>query len=342
MPTQVRPREEAQAAHDLPPEERQSLRASLDPADRTYRSVLRGAAFVVLGVMLLIAVFLTLRGGEALGKAGFGFLTTQSWEPDNGNFGIAAVLIGTILIAVVAIVVAVSLSIGTALYIAEYAPRRIQRALISLVDLMAAVPSVVYGLWGFFFLQDEVVGLARWISTYFGWIPFFHVDVDDPDSALVNTTLYTSSTFIAGIVVGLMVTPIACSVMREAFMQAPPGEREGAFALGATRWGMIRAVVLPFGKGGIIGGLMLALGRALGETIAVYMILSFVFTIQPNILQANGSQISSLIALKFGEASKFGVSALMAAGLALFLMTLVVNFVASSVVARSRSGAESD
>ncbi len=331
----------APGATSTEPEKRRDLVAELATDDRLFRGVLRGSGWTVLGIMLLVGAFLTIRAASALKDAGFGFLTTQAWEPDSGNFGIAAVLVGTIIIAFVAIVIALPLSVGTALYISEYAPRKLQRTFISLVDLMAAVPSVVYGLWGFFFLQGQVVGLARWISDYFGWLPFLGVTGKDSESALLQPALYTSSAFIAGIVVGLMVTPIACSVMREAFMQAPPGEREGAFALGATRWGMIRAVVLPFGKGGIIGGIMLALGRALGETIAVYMIISVVFAIQPNILQAGASQISSLIALRYGEATAAGTSALMAAGLALFLMTLVINFVASSVVAKSRSGAES-
>lgn len=251
------------------PEQAPPPRGALTPGDRVFRGLLRASGVLVLAVMLLVAVFLSVRAADALSEAGFGFLTTEAWEPDSGNFGIAAVLVGTIVIALVAITLALPLALGTALYISEYAPRRLQRTLVTIVDLMAAVPSVVYGLWGFFFLQGQVVGLARWISTCFGWIPIFRVDGADPDSALLQTSLYTSSAFIAGLVVALMVTPIACAVMREAFMQAPAGEREGAYALGATRWGMIRAVVLPFGKGGIIGGTMLALGRALGETIAV-------------------------------------------------------------------------
>ena len=139
-----------------------------------------------------------------------------------------------------------------------------------------------------------------------------------------------------------MVVPTQTSVMREAFSQAPQGEREAAYALGSTRWGMIRSVVLPFGRGGIIGGTMLGLGRALGETIAVYMIISPIFTINWHLLKTGTNSVSALIALRYGEASEFGLSALMAAGLVLFLMTLVVNFTASSIVARSRSGAESD
>lgn len=310
--------------------------------DRVFRGVLRGGGGLVLAIMLLVGGFLTYRAWQALSTAEWGFITTEAWEPDGGNFGIAAVLVGTILIALVAIAFAVPLALGTALYISEYAPARIRQTLISVVDLMAAVPSVVYGLWGLFFFQGHVVTVSRWISAYFGWIPLFKVDSADPDDPLATATVYTSSTFIAGMVVSLMVAPIICSVMREVFSQAPVGEREGAFALGANRWGMIRSVVLPFGKGGMIGGTMLGLGRALGETIAVYLIISPVFVIQPHILQNGTSSVSSLIALRYGEATDLGMSALMAAGLALFLMTLVVNFAASSIVARSRSGATSD
>ncbi|MER5464615.1 phosphate ABC transporter permease subunit PstC [Streptomyces sp. NPDC002668] len=321
-----------------PVDKPRALRGRGAPADRLFRGAARGSGAIVLAIMLLVGVFLTYRASQALDVAQGSFLTTSAWEPDAHRFGIAAVLTGTVLIGLVAISIAVPLALGTALYISEYAPRRLKRTFVSLVDLMAAVPSVVYGLWGAFFLQGHVVGLSRWIATYFSWIPLFKVDGSDPHDPLETTTVYTSSTFIAGIVVALMVTPIACSVMRETFSQAPPGEREGAFALGATRWGMIRAVVLPFGWGGVIGGTMLGLGRALGETIAVYMIISPVFAVQPHILQNGANSVSALIALRYGSASAFGMSALMAAGLALFLMTLVVNFIASSIAARSRSG----
>jgi phosphate transport system permease protein len=313
-----------------------------DASDRIFRGIARTSGAAVVTVMSLVGLFLAVRAGEALNRAGLSFFTTAAWQPDANNFGIAAVLVGTLLIATVAIVVALPLALFAALYISEYAPVRLKRMLVSLVDLMAAVPSVVYGLWGFFFLQGQVLGVARWLASWFGWFPPFAVDGADPHDPLATATIYTSSTFVAGLVVGLMVTPLACSVMREVFTQAPVGEREGALALGATRWGMIRAVVLPFAKGGIIGGTMLSLGRALGETIAVFMIISPVFIVQPHILQNGTSSVSSLIALQYGAATPFGTSALMAAGLALFLITLVVNFGASTVVARSRSGAESD
>ena len=234
------------------------------------------------------------------------------------RFIVAAVLLMTA--ATVAVAIALPLSMGTALFIVEVAPRWLRSSLVTLVDLMAAVPSVVYGLWGLFLLQGNIVGLSRWINTYLGWLPFFKLTGADPGSPLSSASVYTASTFIAGVVVAMMVMPIQCVVMREVFSQVPPGEREGAFALGATRWGMIRVVTLPFGRGGIIGGTMLGLGRALGETIAVMLIISPRFDINFHLLEAGGNSVSSLIALRYSEASGFGLSALMAAGLALFAL----------------------
>ena len=186
------------------------------------------------------------------------------------------------------------------------------------------------------------VDIARWINTWLGWMPWFSVDGADPNSPNASLTVYSASIFVAGIVVALMVMPIQTSVMREVFSQVPIGEREGAYALGGTRWGVIRIVSLPFARGGIIGGTMLGLGRALGETIAVALILSSRFDINFHVLESGGNTVSKLIADRYSEASGFGLSALMAAGLALFAITLVVNFTASWFVSRSRSGAESD
>lgn len=309
--------------------------------DRIFRAFALAGGISVLAIMLLVGLFLSIRASDALGTAGWSFLTEEAWEPDAGRFGIAAIIFGTILIALVAIITAVPLASACALYITQYAPIKLRSTLISLVDLMAAIPSIVFGLWGFFWLQGEVVPVARWISQNFGFIPIFSVEGADPNDPLAPTTVFTSSTFIAGLVVAMMITPIITSIMREVFDQTPIGEREGALALGATRWSMIRTVVLPFGRGGMIGGSMLGLGRALGETIAVYIIISPVFVIQPRILENGAISVSSLIALRYGEATEFGLSALMAAGLALFLMTLVVNFAASLIVARSRSGVSS-
>jgi len=319
-----------------------SLKAREPRSDLVFRGVARAAGGVTIGVMLAVGLFLSLNGSAAIAKAGFSFLTVQRWETTNpapGSFGIAAVLIGTITIALIALCVSFPLSFGSALLISEVLPGGIKSAVISVVDLMAAVPSVIFGLWGVFFLQANVIPVSKWISETFGFIPIFAV-TDDSGEVLTEASAFTSSAFIAGIVVGLMVVPTQTSVMREAFSQAPVGEREGALALGSTRWGMIQAVVLPFGRGGIIGGTMLGLGRALGETIAVYMIISPIFSINWQVLKSGGNSVSALIALRYGEASPFGLSALMAAGLVLFLITMAINFTASSIVARSRSGAD--
>ena len=318
------------------------LAARRDRGDGFFNRVTLLTGVTVLAIMAAVGVFLAIEAVDALKATGLGFLTTAEWQPDRGEFGIAAVLTGTVMIALVAVSIALPISLGTSLFIAEVAPPRIRSWLVALVDLMAAVPSVVYGLWGFFFLQERVIGLSRWISRWFGWIPIFHVDGADHSSPLSNASVFTASTFIAGIVVALMVMPIQTSIMREVFSQVPAGEREGAFALGASRWGMIRIVSLPFGRGGIIGGTMLGLGRAMGETIAVYQIISPRFDINFHVLEAGGNSVSSLIALRFGEASGFGLSALMAAGLSLFTLTLIINFTASIFVARSRSGASSE
>jgi phosphate transport system permease protein len=300
--------------------------------DRIFRRVAQGAGVTAFLIMGLIGLFLLFRAWPALREAKLGFLTEIVWQPDvaDPRFGMAAIMWGTFLIAVIALVIAVPFSIATALFLTEYAPRRLRPPLGSMIDLLAAVPSLIYGIWGSFFLQPRMIGVSRFLSTHLGFLPFFKVGK--------GSTLFASSPFIAGVVVSLMVIPICTSVMREVFSQTPPGEKEGALALGATRWGMIRSVVLPFGRGGIIGGSMLGLGRALGETIAVAIIISPIFTISPRILETGANAVAPLIALRFGESKTLGLSALMAAGLALFVVTLVVNMVASVVVSRSRSG----
>jgi phosphate transport system permease protein len=312
--------------------------------DKTFFRGIGLSGFLVLALMAAVGIFLTYEGLNALRVAGPSFLTTSTWQPDanTGGFGIAAILPFTILIALIAVVIAAPIALGTALFITEVAPARLRSSLIALVDLMAAVPSVVYGLWGLFLLQGQVIGLSRWLNAWMGWFPLFSVSGADPNSPLSSSSVYTASTFIAGIVVAMMVMPIQCSVMREVFSQVPVGEREGAFALGSTRWGMITVVSLPFGRGGMIGGTMLGLGRALGETIAVLLIISPRFDFTFHALEAGSNSVSALIAVKYSEASDFGLSALMAAGLALFAITLSVNFVASYFIARSRSGAGSE
>jgi phosphate transport system permease protein len=316
--------------------ERIAIHVEHSTADRLYRLGATAAGATTLIVMALIGAFLLIRGLPAFRTAGWSFFTEFDWQPDlGGAFGVGAVLPYTIQIALVALVIAVPISILAALFITEYAPRRARRFLTSTVDLLAAVPSLIYGLWGLFYLQPRIVKFSKWMADHLGFIPFFRVDEPEGGRSL---SLFPSSTFIAGVIVSLMVIPICTAVMREVFAQAPSGEKEGALALGGTRWGVIRDVVLPFGRGGIIGGSMLGLGRALGETIAVTLIISPVFAPRLNVLEQGSNSIAALIALKFSESNETGISALMAAGLTLFAITLVINAAASFVVARSRSG----
>jgi phosphate transport system permease protein len=216
----------------------------------------------------------------------------------------------------------------------EYAPRSVlgivplQSFLISMVDLMAAVPSIIYGLWGFFVLQPFLAPIAKWLSVHAAFIPFFR--------ATKGTTVFTGSYLIAGALVAVMIMPIVTSISREIFSLTPSGEREGALALGATRARVIGDVVLPFAKGGLVGAIMLGLGRALGEAVAVNIILSIIFgtSIQ---LNSGGISIAALIAARFGSGGKYGLSALLACGFVLFVFTLAINLIASIIVSRSRT-----
>ena len=300
-------------------------------ADRVYRSGARAAGFLTLIILFLIGLFLLLRSGTAFHAAGLRFFTNTAWNPDQNptDFGIGAVLYWTVVLALIALVIAVPFSIMAALFINEYAPGRLRRPLTSLVDLLAAIPSLIYGLWGVAFMQGHIVALPHWLAANLAFIPIFNCSSEN----------LFASPFMAGVVLALMTVPICTAVMREVFSQTPPSEKEAALALGSTRWGMIRTVVLPFGRGGIIGGSMLGLGRALGETIAVSLIISPTFLIHPCILEHGANSIAALIALRFAnDTGPVGASALMAAGATLFALTLVVNTLASVIVVRSRSG----
>jgi len=297
--------------------------------DRVFHLSARAAGTLTLALMVLVFYFLlnaskTFFKVESFSK----FMTDQAWVPDEANAGVGSLLFNTILVSFLGVIMAFPFALAAALYVSEYAPRRLRRSLTLLLDLLAAVPSIVFGIWGFFFLMPRQRHLSIWLSHELSFVHIFKV----------TDGQYADSPFIVGTVLALMIIPIAASVMREVFSQAPPVEREGALALGGTRWGMIRSVVLPFGRGGIIGGMMLALGRALGETIAVTMLVSVVFTRSTHILHQGSNTISALIALDWGEASPIARSALMAAGLVLFVITLLVNVVASMITSRTRSG----
>jgi phosphate transport system permease protein len=299
------------------------------PEDRLYRAVARGAGFLSFIILVLIGVFLFWHGLPALRSQGTRYFTTSGYNAIGAHpkFGVLAPMYGTLVVALIAVLVGVPVAVGTALFLTEYAPLRLRRGLIALVDLGAAIPSVVYGLWGLHEFQPEITGFCGWLERHLSFIPIFQ-----------GNPPYASSFFIAGLIVGLMIVPIVASVSREVFSLTPPGEREGALALGATRSQMIRTVVLPFGRGGLIGAAMLGLGRALGETVAVAVILGGTFVVSGHILQHGGTTVASFIAIEFGTGGKLGVSDLLMAGFVLFVFTLIINLAASAVVNRSRSG----
>ncbi|MGQ0744956.1 MAG: phosphate ABC transporter permease subunit PstC [Acidimicrobiales bacterium] len=301
---------------------------ALTSGDRVFRNLAVACGASVLLVMALIAVFLSVTAWPAISDVGFRFLTDTGWTPDgpSGRFGVAAVLMGTIEVAGIALALATPVAIGTALFINEVAPVKLRRPLTSLVDLLAALPSLIYGIWGLFFLQPRLRGLANWLTDNLSFIPFFRTD---------GTEQFGGSLFVAGLIVGMMILPIATSITREVMAQVPRDQCEAAYALGGTRREMIRTVLLPFARSGIIGGSMLALGRALGETIAVVLILSHEFRLSVRVLQTGGETVASLIAVNFNSAAERGQQALAGAGLALFVLTLVVNMGARAIVARS-------
>ena len=323
------------------PDGPRQLKQSKAPVDRVFHGTVRTIALLVLVIFGSIGVFLALQSVPTFKRYGFSFITQAQWQPEIDKIGISSTLLGTVEVAFIALIISFPLALATALFISEYAPARMRSFLVALIDLMAAVPSIIYGLWGSLLLEPHAKFVARWLNQNLGWIPLFRVNAD-PNSASWAQSRYVASAFIAGICVSMMVIPIACAVMRGVFAQAPIIEREAAYALGATRWGMVRTVVLPFGRGGIIGGTMLGLGRALGETVAVLLIISLSFRVSFRVLEAGTSTISALIAARFGDATNVQLHALMTAGLALFLITLVVNSIAAIFVSRSRSGAATE
>jgi phosphate transport system permease protein len=225
-------------------------------------------------------------------------------------------------------VVAVPISLATAVFVNEYAPSRVRFFLVSMIDLLAAVPSIVFGMWGFFALGNQLTGPARWMGDHLSAIPLF-----DTSS---NPGQLGQSAFIAGCVVGIMIVPIITSISRDVMAQVPRELCEGALALGGSRWGMVRDVVLPFGAPGIVGAILLGFGRALGETIAVAVIIALVYPVNWQVLTQGAGSVAAMIAIRFSEADSRGISALIAAGLALFVMTLVVNGLARFVVSRAK------
>ena len=291
------------------------------PGDRIFSNAAVVAAVSVLAILGGVALFLIIKSVPAA-------TASASELPDGKTLVdyIAPLAFGTVLAATVAVIVAVPLAVAVALFISHIAPRRIANTLAYIVDLLAAIPSIVYGLWGIFVLGPAIVPVLDWLAGNLDFIPFFK-----GPASVTGRTMLT-----AGLVLAVMILPIVSAIAREVFAQTPRRLEEGAFALGATRWEMIRMAVLPFGKSAVISGSMLGLGRALGETMAVTIILSVSGIVTFNLVsQENPTPIAANIALKFPESSGIDVNALIASGLVLFGITLVVNVIARLVISRS-------
>ena len=305
--------------------------------DRLFGGTAKGAGVLVIALVTLTAVFLLSQALPALSKNGANFLTSTEWNVDGSNprFGIANLLWVTVASSVIAMIIAVPVGVCVALFITQYSPPWLSQPAAGLIDLLAAVPSIVYGIWGAFVFGPHITGLQNVVNTLFGWLPFFGNETGGVSSS--------GTIFFIGIVLSIMVLPIVTALSREVFAQTPVTHKEGALALGATQWEMIRTAVLPFGKPGVISASMLGLGRALGETVAVLIILS---SLANDALWSwsvfnGGETFASKIAnnaAEFDSPQKSG--AFIAAGLVLFILTFVVNAIARVVIERRKAFSE--
>ncbi len=297
-----------------------------DLGGRIFSGFSLGAGLVILAALAAVSIFLIIKAWPALTASGAD-LAEISWFKSDSLLGYVGPLIfGTLLASVLALVLAVPVSIGIALFISHYAPRRLAQSLGYVVDLLAAIPSVVYGLWGALWLLPVINPVFTWLSDKLGFIPLF-ADYQAPAKNIMS----------ASVVLAVMILPIITAVTREVFLQTPRLHEEAALALGATRWELVRMAVLPFGRSGIISASMLGLGRALGETMAVLMVISPGFLFSFHLLKPGQHQtIAANIASQFPEASGLSVSVLIATGLALFVITFVVNMAARWVIARRK------
>jgi phosphate transport system permease protein len=299
--------------------------------DRVYGIATAAAAVAIPALLALLAVSVFLAAWPALRTFGFGFVTSSEWDPVAGHFGAAPAIYGTVVSSLIALIIATPLALGSAIFLSEFAPSSLRTPLAFLVDLLAAIPSVVYGLWGIFvllpILRSVVMPFLR-DTLGLGAFPLFH------------GPMYGQSMLAAGLILAIMVLPYIAAVSREVLMAVPRSQREAALALGATRWEVVRDAVVPYAKSGIIGGIILGLGRALGETMAVTMLIGNRHEISASLF-APGYTMASLIANEFSEATNdIHLAALMAVGFVLFVVTIVVNIIARWLVARTaRAGA---
>jgi phosphate ABC transporter permease protein PstC len=293
-------------------------------ADPLFRVLLVGLAGLILALIAFFFVYLITKAQPALSHQGvFSFLFTNDWNPSKAIYGAWPLVVGTLITAAIALVIGVPVAVATALFITELAPRRVRGPLTILVELLAAVPSVVYGLWGIFVLIPKLKPAEQWFADTFSFLPFVGGNVAGPNY------------FIAGLILAIMILPIVSAISREVISTVPPDLKEASLALGATRWEMIRMAVLPYSRAGITGAAMLGLGRAIGETIAVTLVIGNSPEVGKTIF-SQGYTLAAVIANEFGEAAnnKLHTGALIAAGLVLFVLTLLVNAIARAIVNR--------
>jgi phosphate ABC transporter permease protein PstC len=294
-------------------------------ADPIFRGTLMTLAALILALIAFFFVYLINKAEPALSHQGvFSFLFTNDWNPSKAIYGAWPLVAGTLITAAIALVIGVPVAVATALFITELAPRRVRSPLIVLVELLAAVPSVVYGLWGIFVLIPKLRPAEQWFADTFAFLPF------------VGGTVAGPNYFIAGLILAIMILPIVSAISREVISTVPPDLKEASLALGATRWEMIRMAVLPYSRAGITGAAMLGLGRAIGETIAVTLVIGNSPTIGKTLFD-QGYTLAAVIANEFGEAAndKVHAGALIAAGLVLFVLTLAINALARGLVRRA-------
>jgi phosphate transport system permease protein len=304
----------------------EDLRPRRQILDRIFRGSTLGAGALILIVLALIAYTITNKSLPVIRSEGVKFFTDRKWVPANGVFGALSFIYGTAVTALIAVVISVPVSIGIALFTTQVAPGWLKKWLVSLTDLVAVVPSVVFGLWGIIFLAPKLVGFYKMVS---GWFHGWPILGDIFGKASAGRTFMT-----AGLILSVMITPIITSIAREVIETCPQTDRDGALALGATRWEMITGAVLPHSMSGIVGAVMLGLGRAMGETIAVALVIGSSPTITANLF-SSGDSLPSVIAFQWGEATGIKRSALIAMGLTLFILTIIVNLTATAVVNRA-------
>jgi phosphate transport system permease protein len=295
-------------------------------ADRAFRWVSLLAGLSVLVILGLIAFSTTHEAWPAFSKEGLHFFTSKTWDVPGRHFGALAFIYGTLVVSAIALVFSVPVSIGIALFITEIAPRRLRRSIVSVIDLLAAVPSVVYGLWGARLFALDATGFYGDVERTFRHVPILH-------TLLSGRPISGFSFMTAGIIVALMITPIITSITREVFVTVPTAQKEAAVALGATRWEMIRGSVFPHSRSGIVGAVLIGLGRAMGETIAVALVIGSATSVTARLFSP-GDTMASAIANQFGEATGTYRAALVGLGVVLFAITIVIGVIARAFVAR--------